>query len=174
MAPVAHSERSPVLLLMGGGMGAGKSTVLKELKQEAFWTNAEANAVVVEADAFKEADVIYRAISSMGHHNDMLQTAELVHQSSTDAASSLLVTALNEGRDVILDGTLSWEPFVEQTIAMARAVHRQRELREAIRSVESGGGQPDTPPTTPQRELLGFIRSLEAANAEPAAVDNGL
>jgi hypothetical protein len=49
-----------------------------------------------------------------------------VHQSSTDAASSLLVTALNEGRDVILDGTLSWEPFVEQTIAMARAVHRHR------------------------------------------------
>ncbi|TVT98867.1 hypothetical protein EJB05_55805, partial [Eragrostis curvula] len=126
MAPVAHSDRSPVLLLMGGGMGAGKSTVLKEILQEPFWSNAEANAVVVEADAFKETDVIYRAISSMGHHNDMLQTAELVHKSSTDAASSLLVTALNEGRDVILDGTLSWEPFVEQTIAMARAVHRQR------------------------------------------------
>jgi hypothetical protein len=34
--------------------------------------------VVVEADAFKETDVIYRAISSRGHHNDMLQTAELV------------------------------------------------------------------------------------------------
>jgi len=126
MAPVAHSERSPVLLLMGGGMGAGKSTVLKEIREEALWATAGANAVVVEADAFKETDVIYRAISSMGHHNDMLQTAELVHQSSTDAASSLLVTALNEGRDVILDGTLSWEPFVEQTIAMARAVHRRR------------------------------------------------
>lgn len=49
-----------------------------------------------------------------------------VHQSSTDAAASLLVTALNEGRDVIMDGTLSWEPFVLQTIAMARSVHRQR------------------------------------------------
>lgn len=91
-----------------------------------LWSKDEANAVVVEADAFKETDVIYRAISSMGHHNDMLQTAELVHQSSTDAASSLLVTALNEGRDVILDGTLSWEPFVQQTIAMARDVHRRR------------------------------------------------
>ena len=34
--------------------------------------------MVVEADAFKESDVIYRALSSMGHHNDMLQTAELV------------------------------------------------------------------------------------------------
>jgi hypothetical protein len=140
MAPVAHSERSPVLLLMGGGMGAGKSTVLKEIKEEALW----ANAVVVEADAFKEADVIYRAISSMGHHNDMLQTAELVHQSSTDAASSLLVTALNEGRDVILDGTLSWEPFVEQTIAMARAVHRRRHRMGAGYKVGDGGAVTET------------------------------
>uniref|UniRef100_A0A5B7AYA6 Zeta toxin domain-containing protein n=1 Tax=Davidia involucrata TaxID=16924 RepID=A0A5B7AYA6_DAVIN len=126
MVPVAHSERSPVLLLMGGGMGAGKSTVLKDILKESFWSGAKANAVVVEADAFKETDVIYRALSSKGHHHDMLQTAELVHQSSTDAASSLLVTALNEGRDVIMDGTLSWEPFVEQTIAMARNVHKHR------------------------------------------------
>jgi len=126
MVPVAHSDRSPVLLLMGGGMGAGKSTVLKDILKEPFWSGAAANAVVVEADAFKETDVLYRALSSRGHHHDMLQTAELVHQSSTDAASSLLVTALNEGRDVIMDGTLSWEPFVEQTIAMARNVHKCR------------------------------------------------
>ncbi|KAK6161394.1 hypothetical protein DH2020_004775 [Rehmannia glutinosa] len=126
MAPVALSERSPVLLLMGGGMGAGKSTVLKDIMKESFWSGAATNAVVVEADAFKETDVIYRALSSRGHHQDMLQTAELVHQSSTDAASSLLVTALNEGRDVIMDGTLSWEPFVEQTIVMARNVHKHR------------------------------------------------
>lgn len=49
-----------------------------------------------------------------------------VHQSSTDAASSLLVTALNEGRDVIMDGTLAWEPYVDQTIEMARNVHKHR------------------------------------------------
>ncbi|GJS14115.1 hypothetical protein Tco_0408587 [Tanacetum coccineum] len=91
-----------------------------------FWAEAAAKAVVVEADAFKETDVIYQALSSKGHHNDMLQTAELVHQTSTDAASSVLVTALNDGRDVIMDGTLSWEPFVEQTIAMARSVHKHR------------------------------------------------
>ncbi|CAH8391651.1 unnamed protein product [Eruca vesicaria subsp. sativa] len=121
MEPVAHKDRSPVLLLMGGGMGAGKSTVLKDILKEAFWAGAD--AVVIEADAFKESDVIYRALSSRGHV-DMIQTAELVHQSSTDAASSLLVTALNEGRDVIMDGTLSWVPFVVQTITMARNVHR--------------------------------------------------
>ncbi|KAL8162229.1 hypothetical protein V2J09_013718 [Rumex salicifolius] len=144
MVPAAHNKRSPVLLLMGGGMGAGKSTVLKDILKESFWSEAEAeaNVVVVEADAFKETDVIYRALSSSGHHGDMLQTAELVimltlvsmlegvlswvHQSSTDAASSLLVTALNEGRDVIMDGTLAWAPFVEQTITMARNVHNTR------------------------------------------------
>ncbi|XP_078176258.1 calmodulin calcium-dependent NAD kinase-like [Carex rostrata] len=126
MVPAALGDRSPVLLLMGGGMGAGKSTILKDMLKDAFWSEAGANAVLVEADAFKETDVFYRAISSRGHHNDMLQTAELVHQSSTDAASSLLVTALNEGRDVIMDGTLSWEPFVRQTIEMARTIHKQR------------------------------------------------
>lgn len=42
-----------------------------------FWAGAAGNAVIIEADAFKESDVIYKALSSRGHH-DMLQTAELV------------------------------------------------------------------------------------------------
>ncbi|KAK7278460.1 hypothetical protein RJT34_23489 [Clitoria ternatea] len=137
--PIAQSERSPVLLLMGGGMGAGKSTVLKDILKEPFWAEVATNPVMVEADAFKENDVIYRALSSRGRHDDMLQTAELVHQSSIDAASSLLVTALNEGRDVIMDGTLSWEPFVEQTIAMARNVHKYRyRMGEGYKVAEGG------------------------------------
>ncbi|XP_050218860.1 calmodulin calcium-dependent NAD kinase [Mercurialis annua] len=137
MVPMALSERSPVLLLMGGGMGAGKSTVIKDILKESFWAGSA--PLIVEADAFKESDVIYRALNAMGHHDDMLQTAELVHQSSTDAASSLLVTALNEGRDVIMDGTLSWEPFFEQTIAMARNVHNCRyRMGVGYRAAEDG------------------------------------
>lgn len=62
-----------------------------------------------------------------------------MHQSSTDAASSLLVTALNEGRDVIMDGTLSWVPFVVQTITMARNVHRRRyRMGAGYRVMEDG------------------------------------
>ncbi|XP_042486738.1 calmodulin calcium-dependent NAD kinase-like [Macadamia integrifolia] len=125
MVPAAPGERSPVLLLMGGGMGAGKSTVLEEILKGSFWEGVAGNPVVVEADAFKETDVIFRDLSSRGP-DEMLQISELVHQSSIDAASSLLVTALNEGRDVIMDGTLSWEPFFKQTIAMARNIHRHR------------------------------------------------
>ncbi|GKB81959.1 putative zeta toxin domain, P-loop containing nucleoside triphosphate hydrolase [Tanacetum coccineum] len=55
MGVMAHSDRTPVLLLMGGEMGSGKSTVLKEVLKEGFWAEAAAKAVVVEADAFKES-----------------------------------------------------------------------------------------------------------------------
>lgn len=123
--PVDAKMRMPVLLLIGGGMGVGKSTVVKDILKSPFWSGAAENAVVVEADAFKKTDVVYQALNSCGH-DDLLETSELVHQVSTDAAASLLVTALNEGRDVIFDGTMSWEPFVLQTIAMARDVHCRR------------------------------------------------
>ncbi|GKV18754.1 hypothetical protein SLEP1_g29093 [Rubroshorea leprosula] len=61
------------------------------------------------------------------------------HPRTSVTASSLLVTALNEGRDVIMDGTLSWEPFVEQTIAMARNVHRERYRMEVGYKVAKDG-----------------------------------
>ncbi|GJZ79645.1 putative zeta toxin domain, P-loop containing nucleoside triphosphate hydrolase [Tanacetum coccineum] len=73
MAVVAYSDRIPVLLFMGGGMGAGKSIVLKDVLK----VYVAPNAVVVKVDAFKETNAIYRALSSKGHHNDMLQAAEL-------------------------------------------------------------------------------------------------
>lgn len=34
MMPVAHSQRSPILLLIGGGTGAGKSTIIKDILQQ--------------------------------------------------------------------------------------------------------------------------------------------
>nr|VDC79772.1 unnamed protein product [Brassica rapa] len=62
MAPVAHKDRSPpVLLFMGGGMAAGKSTVLKDILKEPFCAGAD--AVIIEADDRKEPDVIYRESS---------------------------------------------------------------------------------------------------------------
>lgn len=102
----------------------------------------------------------------------LLSFLKQVHQSSTDAASSLLVTALNEGRDVIMDGTLSWEPFVEQTIAMARDVHKHR-YRMGVgykvaddgtvtenywEQIEEGGGGEEIKIRKPYRiELVGVV-----------------
>ncbi|CAI5523716.1 unnamed protein product [Closterium sp. Naga37s-1] len=225
MVPAAAAVRSPVLLLIGGGMGAGKSTVVKEIMKRTlwarmaphaphavvveaadtfkekyanlralsvpsslvshsrlffplqhilgahgptcsgrgsrhlqgnvqnlqsallcffnppsappllsfpfrpphstFWARMAPHAVVVEADAFKEKDAIFRALSAE-RLSDAARISQLVHEESTRAAQSTLVTALNEGRDVIFDGTMSWAPFVQQTIAMARRVHERR------------------------------------------------
>ncbi|XP_057841419.2 calmodulin calcium-dependent NAD kinase isoform X2 [Cryptomeria japonica] len=136
--PLLAKDRSPVLLLIGGGMGVGKSTAVKDIMKSPFWSNAAKDAVVVEADAFKETNVVYQALNSSGHH-DLLEASELVHHESTDAAESLLVTALNEGRDVIFDGTMSWEPFVKQTIDMARDVHwRQYRRGPGYKRAEDG------------------------------------
>ncbi|CAI7757625.1 unnamed protein product [Closterium sp. NIES-54] len=125
MVPAAAAVRCPVLLLIGGGMGAGKSTVVKEIMKRTFWARMAPHAVVVEADAFKEKDAIFRALSA-DRLSDAARISQLVHEESTRAAQSTLVTALNEGRDVIFDGTMSWAPFVQQTISMARRVHETR------------------------------------------------
>nr|GEX51315.1 hypothetical protein [Tanacetum cinerariifolium] len=120
MGAMAHCDRSPVLLFIGGGMGAGKSTALKEILKE--------------------------------------------------IASSLLVTTLNDGRDVIMDGTLSWELFVEQTIAMARSVHKHRYRMGVVYKVSDDGTitenywekvedeEDDFIPKTPYKiEMLGVV-----------------
>ena len=91
-----------------------------------FWAKASRGAVLVEADAFKEKDAIYKGLMAQEGGADMAQISQLVHEASTQAASSALVTALNAGRDVIFDGTMSWPPFVMQTIGMARRVHTCR------------------------------------------------
>ncbi|GKC95621.1 hypothetical protein Tco_1161063 [Tanacetum coccineum] len=81
---MAHKDRSLVLMFMGSGMGAGERHSERVRHEDnmpitrfipPFLAGASANAVVMEADARKESDVIYRALSSRDHH-DMLQTAE--------------------------------------------------------------------------------------------------
>ncbi|KAH1202485.1 hypothetical protein GmHk_17G048942 [Glycine max] len=90
-----------------GWHGSGKSTVLKNILDDKSLFRSDAlNVAVVEADALKEGS----------------PRARIFHF----CIISLLVTALNEGLDVILDTTSSWEPYVTQTIAMAREVHKHR------------------------------------------------
>lgn len=54
-----------------------------------FWAGVVHNAVVVEADAFKETDVIYRQLSSMAK-DDIGGTAELVSFDSVLAQHVLI------------------------------------------------------------------------------------
>lgn len=125
-------------------MGAGKSSVVAHLKE----TNDEMFAndpVVVEADAFKHLDPVFHALkafqeknvsstsngSSNGKNNNNggePRVSQLVHAHSTDAANQQLVVALANQRDVVVDGTMTWMPYVQQTIEMVRNAHKHKYL----------------------------------------------
>lgn len=89
-------------------MAAGKSTIIRKL------FGKDPNAVLIAADDFKFKDPLF----DVHHASPQLKLA--VHKSSTKTAESLLLTCLANGRSVILDGTLSWFPFMKQTVEMIR------------------------------------------------------
>ncbi|GJS37562.1 zeta toxin domain [Tanacetum coccineum] len=70
-----------------------------------FWVEIVENVVVVEADAFKETYVIYQALISEAHHNDMIQTGELVIRSVGEGVGGLMNSNLQD--DKVGDGTTS-------------------------------------------------------------------
>ena len=101
----------PMFIMMGGGMASGKTTAASALTQTDFWKRHGECAVVVDADEFKMADPLFSE-----------QVPDL-HKRSTVAAENLLLEAVNTQRDVVYDGTMSWLPYVEQTINMVRQAH---------------------------------------------------
>jgi len=98
------------VVFLGGGMAAGKSTIINKL-----FPHDSSGAVMIAADDFKFKDPVWNALPKA---TSSMKLA--VHRSSTKTAEQLLLSCLANGRSVILDGTLSWEPFVKQTIEMIR------------------------------------------------------
>eukprot|EP00899_Mesostigma_viride_P025497 jgi/Mesvir1/6131/Mv00835-RA.1 len=139
-AASTQPRRRPVVLFLGGGMGAGKSTAVAAVMERGFWgLLGEARVLVVEADAFKESDVVYQAMrqraeaeggtgerggDGLGASFGAAEASARVHADSLRAAMSTFVAGVNMGKDIIFDGTMSWVPFVEQTVAMLRDAHR--------------------------------------------------
>lgn len=105
----------PVCVLLGGGMGAGKTTAVSAVAQTAFWRAHGQNIVVVEADAFKREDPFFHALGTITP-----TAARVVHPASISAAETLFLAAVNQRRDVVFDGTLSWAEYARQTVAMLR------------------------------------------------------
>eukprot|EP00124_Ichthyophonus_hoferi_P003928 Ihof_evm3s381 gene=Ihof_evmTU3s381 len=105
----------PTIIFMGGGMGSGKSTVVAKLTTMDFWQKYGSQVVVVEADALKLKDPVYQMLSLVGQGAD-----HEVHTYSVQKAEELFLSAIQYRRDVVFDGTMSWLPFVQQTVAMVR------------------------------------------------------
>ena len=94
------------------------------------------NAVVVEADAIKTRDIVFKQLAKQFESDASL--SQFVHEYSTKAAESMLVAALNQQKDIVFDGTMTWSPFVEQTIGMARDYRNN--YRRSVGYVEQEDG----------------------------------
>ena len=116
----------PIIIILGGGIASGKSSLLVALQDSEFWKKRGADVVCVEADKFKLADPLFEAISKAGSPSE---ASKEVHRDSTNNAEKLLLSALNRGRDIVFDGTSKWAPFVTQTIQMVRQVHEYETTR---------------------------------------------
>ncbi|CAN8063242.1 unnamed protein product [Agarophyton chilense] len=119
LSVTSHDEtaggESPLCILLGGGMGAGKTTVFGMISETTFWKQFGANVVVVEADAFKLSDPLFQVLQSVTP-----LASRIVHKDSMDAAEQLFLQAVNTRRDLVFDGTMSWCEFAKQTIDMLR------------------------------------------------------
>ncbi|GET92255.1 hypothetical protein, conserved [Leishmania tarentolae] len=100
----------PLFIFLGGGMAAGKTTAVAALAKSRWWESHKEQSVIVNADEFKLP--LECEMSSLE-----------AHAHSTRAAENLLVKAINQGRSIVLDGTMMWKPFVQQVVAMVRDAH---------------------------------------------------
>lgn len=117
--PETHSSENdaspPLCVLLGGGMGAGKTTVINLISSTQFWKRYGDGIVVVEADAFKMTDPLFQVLA-----NVTPLASRIVHHDSLEAAEELFVKAVNCRRSIVFDGTLSWSEYARQTIEMLR------------------------------------------------------
>lgn len=110
-----NGEPLPMCMLLGGGMGAGKTTIVDLISKTEFWRQYGDDVVVVEADAFKHDDPLFQVLQGVTP-----LASRIVHKDSIIAAEELFLKAVNGRRDVVFDGTLSWCEYARQTVEMLR------------------------------------------------------
>ncbi|MCD7469932.1 hypothetical protein HAX54_009350 [Datura stramonium] len=114
MVPVVHSQRSPVLLLMGGGMGAGKSTVLKDiLKQRAISTG---RAVRVQSQLKSHK----RFANAFPNYCDLVDNARLYCTNALGSKPSLIAWKDGENKMLV-------EPEDIKCLEMVKKVKEEAE-----------------------------------------------
>ena len=133
---------------------------------------------MIEADKLKMSDPVFQELNS--RENQDAEIARVVHSYSTNAANEQLIAGLSSGCDIVMDGTLTWSPYVEATISMARNAHlysyslgRGWVPEEEIEEYWVQGA-PLQPPTDGIERLPYQIEILGVTTAAALAVGRGL
>lgn len=104
------------MLLLNLNYNEGKSTVtslLKKKQEGAFFID---NPLIIEADTLKMIDPIFQKLNIVEQGSN--KVSQVVHGHSTEAANRQILAALPAQRTIVVDGTMTWMPFVQQTIKM--------------------------------------------------------
>lgn len=159
----------PTLYAMGGGGGAGKSTILNILKRKGGLDTS--NAVHINADDIKELIPEYHELKQAGDG----RAAATVHEESSRLSNNLMDRAIppgGKGRyNVVFDGTLSNGPKSLKLIARWRAaglrVHliavtidpREAVTRAVMRGADSGRWVPGNVLVQAHEEFNAAVKS---------------
>lgn len=107
---VPTPEKSAILL--GGGSGAGKSTIVKEHLVDVFKTDSE--FISIDADEIKKhLDEFHEYIEN---EETVYFAAFYVHAESGDIVNMLLQKCIELELSFIYDGTMSWRPLYDKLI----------------------------------------------------------
>lgn len=85
-------------------VAVGKSSVRSETARAEFWSHVGTDAVVIEADAIKDSDIVLQELQNSGLFDHDASLSQFVHEYSTRRAQGALVAAINQQQDVIFDG----------------------------------------------------------------------
>ncbi len=92
-------QEQPRAIVLGGQPGSGKSVLAAEAISE---LRARGGAILIDADRMREQNPEYKQLSRQDPQN----AADLTHKEAATWATRLTVVAIDNKRDLVVDGTL--------------------------------------------------------------------
>lgn len=105
-------------ILLAGGSGAGKSTIVKEIFLPEVEDDSFGDFVYIDSDDIKKDLDEYREYCS--NEDTVYYAAFYVHAESTDIVDKLLDYCINNSLSFIYDGTMSWKPAYDELLTKLR------------------------------------------------------
>lgn len=110
----AGQPDTPLITILIGAPGSGKSFAVDYLRQKGFFNNSQSG--LISADQFKEDIPEYRNLLKTSPET----AAPYVHRESLYAYDLAVLKAIKEGRSIILDGANSHIQTLEMIVRRAR------------------------------------------------------
>ena len=141
------SDENPSAALVGGGSGAGKSTIIKQyFAPELDKLQPTSDFVYIDSDDIKKEIEEFKEYCQSCDENTVYLAAFYVHGESTDIADMLIEECTNQKLSFIYDGTMQWKPQYDALIPKLKTngyeltgVYIDVDVEKAIERVKTRG-----------------------------------